>query len=209
MEVEHLRSALTEKESKEKDQIEHLSEQVNYLQTELEKAKNLSQMDGLTGVYNRKAFDEYIEDMVARNDVLGKPLSMLLLDIDDFKSINDDFGHLIGDRVLLAFANKCKRAIREEDYLARYGGEEFVIVLPGATLRNASKKAKQICKSIARTQYSTDEAADGRSLSITVSIGVSALNKGDTSQALMNRADKALYIAKRTGKNRVVNEKKI
>ena len=129
--------------------------------------------------------------------------------IDNFKKINDACGHPIGDRVLLAVARKCRSLIRHEDFIARYGGEEFVIVLPHVSLRDALKKAKRICKAISATRYCLDEVSAGQVLSISVSIGVSIFQPGDTRKTLIDRADQALYIAKRAGKDRVVSENEL
>ena len=102
--------------------------------------------------------------------------------------------------------HKCRQSIRGEDFLARYGGEEFVIILPGASLKNAIKRAEAICKSIASTRYYLDEVEGNQTLSVTVSIGVSSLQKGDTTATVTQRADKALYAAKHKGKNCVLSE---
>jgi diguanylate cyclase len=108
----------------------------------------------------------------------------------------------VGDRVILALANACRQMIRRDDFLARYGGEEFVILLPGASRRNAAKKARQICTSVAQTHYTLAAEKDEPTLSITVSIGVSDYRRGDNVESLLQRADKALYDAKAAGKNR-------
>jgi len=129
-----------------------------------------------------------------------------MLDIDDFKKINDKYGHQTGDRVILAVISKCRQSIRGEDFLARYGGEEFAIILPGASLKNAAKKADHICKSIAATRYCLDDVPGIPILSITISIDVSCLQRADTVAAVTRRADKALYAAKYAGKNRVFSE---
>ena len=92
----------------------------------------------------------------------GSQLSVLMLDIDNFKKINDGFGHQIGDRVLVALARKCYGFIRNDDVMARYGGEEFVILLPNASLDNAVKKADKICKTIAQTRYALDDIEPGK-----------------------------------------------
>ena len=131
----------------------------------------------------------------------------MMIDIDDFKQINDNFGHTIGDRVLMALAQKCRNHIRGEDFLARYGGEEFTIILEGASLRIALKKAREICSLIASVRYATSESQKDDYLSMTVSIGVSQYKKGDSAGDLIERADKALYDAKRKGKNRAVSRK--
>ena len=207
-EIEQLNQSVQQKQQYDKNQVERLSSKVSSLEVELKKAKKESLTDGLTGIYNRQAFDEYLKNLVEQNAVFRSPFSMLMLDIDDFKKINDSYGHQIGDRVILAMVQKCKQFIRKDDYFTRYGGEEFVIILPDASLKNSLKKARQICKSIAQAQYSIDNAhamvqQGGTGLSFTVSIGVSTYRKGDTEATVTERADKALYLAKRGGKNAV------
>lgn len=206
-EVEEMRGIVNEKQDRDRKQMDTLSVQVHSLKRELEKAKKESLVDGLTGVYNRKAFDDYIKDKIEANMVRKFPFSLLMLDIDDFKKINDTYGHHVGDRVLIACARKFSEPIRKDDFVARYGGEEFVIVLPKASLRGAAKKARAICKAVAESRYVVDEWEEENVLAVTVSIGVSAYRKGDTAATLTERADQALYVAKQTGKNRVVTEK--
>lgn len=206
-EIEQIRETVKEKQSHDSTQLEILSNQVNNLSLELERARTESLTDGMTGIYNRKAFDSHISTLVEKNSVTRAPFSLLMLDIDNFKKVNDDYGHRTGDRVILAIIGKCRQSIRGEDFFARYGGEEFVIILPGASLKNASKRAEHICKSIASTRYYLDDAAGSPTLSVTVSIGVSSLQKGDTVATVTGRADKALYAAKRNGKNCVFSEK--
>ena len=109
----------------------------------------------------------------------------------------------------MALVRKCTELTRDEDFLARYGGEEFIIVLPGASLRNALKKAQRLRKTIAETHYTTDKEKGGKGLSITVSIGASSFRKNDSVSTVIDRSDQALYQAKRTGKNRVASEKDI
>ena len=205
-EVEQMRKTVREKQENDSKQIEMLSQQVNSLNVDLEKAMEESLKDGLTGIYNRRAFDRYIINLEERNTVTDSPFSLLILDIDKFKDINDTYGHTVGDRVLLALVQRCKEIIRSDDYLARYGGDEFVIVLPGASLKNASKMAKRIWKAIAAASYSIDDVEEGQKLSFTVSIGVSAHKKGDTAVTVTERADKALYKAKRSDKGGVVTQ---
>ena len=209
IEIENIRTSVREKELRDSEKYEILSKRVNSLNVELEKAKEESIKDGLTGVFNRKAFDGYISKLVERNTVTKAPFSLLLLDIDDFKKINDHFGHQTGDRVLVATAHKCRELIRSDDFLARYGGEEFVVVLSGASLRNAVKKGKLICKEISKARYALEESKKDTIISITLSIGASVHKKGDTVETAIERADKALYAAKQAGKNRVVSEKEI
>ena len=208
-EIEQIRETVKEKQSHDSTKLEILSKQVCNLSVELEKARTESLTDGMTGIYNRKAFDSHIVDLIEKNTVSKAPFSLLMLDIDDFKKINDDYGHQTGDRVILAIINKCGQSIREEDFFARYGGEEFVIILPGATLRNAIKRAQHICKSIASTRYYLDDVPGSPTLSVTVSIGISSLQKEDTMTSVTQRADKALYAAKHNGKNCVFSEKSV
>lgn len=202
-EVNQMREIIKQKEDQNKRQVKHLASQVDALQQELHKARTKSMTDGLTGIFNREAFDNTLGEFLERSLVMNTGFALLMLDLDDFKAINDTHGHLIGDRVLMAFAQKCRGLVRGDDVIARYGGEEFAIILSGANLRNALAKARQICGAIAAARYAT---CDGNSeqdyLSVTVSIGVSAYKKGDTEQSLISRADKALYKAKRKGKNR-------
>ena len=208
-EIAHMRETVKEKETRDSVQLKKLSRKVNLLNTELKKAREESLIDGLTGIYNRKAFDRYIHNLVARNSVSRSPFSVLLVDIDNFKQINDNFGHQVGDRVLAALADKCGKYIRQQDFLARYGGEEFVIILPGASLKNAVKKSRQFCRQIAATRYSLEGFPQDRFLSLTVSIGISTYRKTDTVATITERADKALYAAKQGGKNRAVSEKEL
>jgi diguanylate cyclase len=206
-EIEQIRATVKEKQSRDNIKLEILSKQVKTLNVQLEKVRSESLADGLTGIYNRKAFDHKIGELVHKNTVSRSPFSLLMIDIDDFKKINDTYGHPIGDRVIMAIANKCRQSIRGEDFLARSGGEEFVIILPGASLKNAVKKANQIRKSIAATHYSLDEVHGSPTLSVTASIGVSSHQNADTIATVIQRADQALYAAKRAGKNRALSEK--
>ena len=206
-EIDQIRQMLSAKQEQDALRIEKLANRIDFLQNELDKAKSQSETDGLTGVYNRQAFDAQIVEDVRGRDGRWAPFSLLLLDLDDFKKINDTYGHLTGDRVLVAFAQKCRQSIRSNDFIARYGGEEFAIIMPGASLRNAAKKARQICDSIARTRYALEGGRSDDYLSITTSIGVSTLEKNDTPTGIIDRADKALYKAKNNGKNQVATEK--
>ncbi len=205
-EVASIQATVRKKEERDRQQMDALSKQVSRLNVELKEVKTKAMTDGLTKAYNREAFDSYIRKIVDRNTIKQSPFSLLMLDIDDFKKINDTYGHQIGDRVLVALVKKCTEFIRDEDFLARYGGEEFVIVLPGASLRNALKKAQRLRKAIAGTHYTTDKEKGGKGLSITVSIGASSFSKKDSVSTVIDRSDQALYQAKRTGKNRVVSE---
>ncbi|NOZ08945.1 MAG: diguanylate cyclase [FCB group bacterium] len=207
VEIGHIKETVRKKQEQDRRRVESLSQRISRLNVELEQARTKSLTDGLTGINNRQSFDLYIRELVEKNSVIRHPFAMFILDIDDFKAINDTYGHQTGDRILLAMVMKCKEFIRTEDFIARYGGDEFIIILQGASLRNAVKRAKQISKSIAGSQYRVDDLKKGLTLSFTVSIGVSAFRKGDTITSLINRADEALYASKKKGKNGVVSEK--
>lgn len=203
-EVTQMREIVDQKKDQDRRQVQQLAGQVDTLRQELEKTRARSMTDGLTGVFNRQAFDDALNDLMARSKVMNNDFSLLMLDLDDFKKINDTYGHLIGDRVLVAFCQKCRSSIRGDDVLARYGGEEFAILLPGASLKNGLKKGRQICDTISSARYATSNDQNDDYLSVTVSIGVTVFKKEDTTETLIGRADKALYKAKRSGKNCVV-----
>jgi diguanylate cyclase len=205
-EVDNMRAMVREKENLDQKALDALSSQVDVLKKELDKARHTANTDGLTGINNRKALDDYLQRLVERNTVTRAPFSLLMMDLDDFKQLNDTYGHTVGDRMLLAFAQKCRATVRSDDFLARYGGEEFTLILPGASLRNATKKAKQVCRSVAAAKYAADDSPRADVVAITVSIGVSTYRKGDTVKSLVDRADQCLYKAKAAGKNKAVAE---
>lgn len=202
----HLDRMVEDKRAADAQQIAALTVQVEQLKSELNKVRKVAETDGLTGVLNRKSMDEILVDLSSKAAISRRSFAFLLIDIDNFKQLNDTYGHQIGDRVLIAFARKCYRMLRADDYLARYGGEEFAVILPDASLRNAVKKARRICEAVAGTRYAIGKASEEQYLSVTVSIGVSALRRTDSIPALIERADKALYLAKRTGKNKAMSE---
>ncbi|MGE3540040.1 MAG: GGDEF domain-containing protein [Candidatus Tectimicrobiota bacterium] len=205
-EVDQIKHSVQDKQSRDAQRLALLSQEVKSLRLDVEKAEQASRSDGLTGAANRLAFDMHIKDLVERNTVTAMACTMLLLDIDNFKSINDTYGHPVGDRVIMALVQRCRTLIRKDDFLARYGGEEFVILLHGASLRQGLKRAKTICQAVASVNYAIDEQRPQDTLGFTVSIGVSALRRHDTVASFIERADKALYAAKHQGKNRAISE---
>lgn len=159
-------------------------------------------LDGLTQLYNRRYFDEFLDREVVRSQRHDRPLSLLMLDIDRFKSINDQFGHLCGDFVLRGLADAVRQLVRKEDVFARYGGEEFGIVLVETERDGAISVAERIRQIVADHQFDFDSTP----IRLTVSIGV-ASTRGDqcmTPQNLVRLADGHLYQAKQSGRNRVV-----
>ncbi len=205
-EVAEMKQHIREKQEQDSKHMDELTRNVAVLKVDLEKARHDSLTDGLTGALNRLAFDTTMGQMVSRSEIVWKPFAVLMLDVDDFKLVNDQYGHAVGDRVLLALVEMGKSVIRKDDLVARYGGEEFVIILPETSFKQAMKKAQLLCRSIAKTDYQIDDARPNDKLSFTVSIGVSTLRKDDTVESLVDRADKAMYQAKHLGKNQVVGE---
>jgi len=159
----------------------------------------LATMDGLTCVFNRRHFDTLARVEWGRFQRYGRPLSLLILDVDKFKSINDQFGHDAGDLVLKAIADDCSSMRRETDIDARFGGEEFVLLLPETNESAAGLVAERL-----RKQIEDHPDALGLGTQISVSIGVAGATLGMLSfDVLLKRADEALYEAKRLGRNRV------
>jgi diguanylate cyclase (GGDEF)-like protein len=164
-------------------------------------AEWLAVTDPLTGAFNRRHFFVVGERRFAHSRQAREPVCVLLLDVDNFKSINDQHGHATGDRVLIEVARACKMSLRDADLLARYGGEEFVALLPATDLPEALLVAERVRTSVADTQVATDGGAVVRP---TVSVGVAMLAAGLVSfDGLLAQADAAMYDAKRSGKNRV------
>lgn len=159
--------------------------------------REIALKDQLTGLYNRYYLLEAAEQRMANAARHGNPLSVLMLDIDYFKKINDQYGHLIGDSVLTILATELSNACRKEDIAARYGGEEFVFLLGYCAIDVAEAKAEAIRKQVEGLSFPSD-------VKVTVSIGVTQLGSADeTIERLLDRADKALYQAKELGRNQV------
>jgi two-component system cell cycle response regulator len=161
--------------------------------------------DALTSLFNRRYMETHLAALAEQAAQRGKPLSVLILDIDFFKSINDGHGHDAGDDVLREFSVRIRKSIRNIDLACRYGGEEFVIVMPETDIAVAGMVAERIRRRIATEAFPIQQGA--KSLEVTISIGIASLGSGgDTAAAMLKRADTALYRAKRDGRNRVVQD---
>jgi len=159
--------------------------------------------DGLTGLHNRRYMESHLSTLVEQAASRGKPLSLLVLDIDYFKSINDGYGHDAGDDVLREFATRMRKSIRGIDLACRYGGEEFVVVMPETDMAIAAMVAERVRRRIAGEPFVIQQS--GHAIDVTISIGIAALrDANDTAATILRRADQALYRAKRDGRNRVV-----
>ncbi|HEU5088886.1 MAG TPA: sensor domain-containing diguanylate cyclase, partial [Roseiflexaceae bacterium] len=163
--------------------------------------QRLAITDALTGVYNRRHFLDLAHTELARANRSPAPLAMLMLDIDQFKRINDTYGHAVGDRALQSMVHCCRATLRTIDVLGRYGGEEFAVLLSGADEQQALMVAERLRQQIAEVPIPLGD----REISITVSIGVAVRAEHSTLslQTLLDYADKALYQAKSAGRNRV------
>jgi diguanylate cyclase (GGDEF)-like protein len=176
--------------------------------------QQLADMDSLTGVYTRRKFYEIAEKEFAHSRRDNTPLSLIMLDVDEFKKFNDTFGHKVGDFVLQIAAEQCKSSVRGVDTLARHGGEEFIILLPGTELEDAILVAKRLreCVELADLdsakkflELATGSSATLDSLRVTVSLGIAALDKSCANiDILVDHADRAMYAAKNSGRNKVV-----
>lgn len=205
----HVRAHIDEENTrreKAESEADQLREQLNQLERDtFDLRRQVAQTyqeamcDALTGLPNRRAYDERITQEFARWKRFGEPLALLVWDVDDFKKLNDTFGHKAGDRALAMVAKTLGGRLRETDFLARYGGEEFVLVFIGASPEDALKVADVMRNAIEDIGLHSH----GKPVKLTVSGGMSAFAEGDDPEKVFERADKALYEAKRQGKNRV------
>jgi diguanylate cyclase (GGDEF)-like protein len=171
-------------------------QETRLLKSDLTIFREKSRIDGLTGIFNRTTFVELILDEIKRSRILEYPLVLLILDIDDFKKVNDTFGHLVGDKILQGLGAALKGSLRRNDILARYGGEEFAVLIPHAPLNEGAQVAEKIRAGLAAMVVPDAPR-------ITVSIGCSSYSPDETPESFFKRADDALYAAKRDGKNRI------
>jgi diguanylate cyclase (GGDEF)-like protein len=157
--------------------------------------------DPLTGLYNRRAFEECLQHTIGLNQLFGYPATMMLIDIDHFKQVNDTYGHAAGDAVLKAVAEQIVRVCkRRSDFAARYGGEEFAVILRETTLREAQRIAQQLAEQVRRHAI---PIPDSEPIRVTVSIGVSELRANEGADEWFRRTDALLYQAKQAGRDQV------
>jgi diguanylate cyclase (GGDEF)-like protein len=167
-----------------------------------EEARRLSLMDGLTGIWNRRFFQMQFRQVLATAQRFERPFSLLMLDLDRFKRVNDTHGHPRGDAILIEFARRVTGVLREVDTFARYGGEEFIVLLPETHLEGAKTTADKIWDVIRSTPFGS---LDEEPIDLTVSIGVAAYpDHGENLTSLVDAADRALYHGKEQGRDRVV-----
>lgn len=184
------------------NQLNTSSIQVQELRKDLDSVRREALTDALTGLANRKSFDSELRHAVARAIEEEEPMSLLMIDIDHFKSFNDNYGHQVGDQVLRLVAKTFMDHLKGQDVAARYGGEEFSIILPETPLQAAVQVANKLRKTVAVKDV-INKASDSKLGRITISVGVAELHPGEPLPELIERADAALYTAKNNGRNQV------
>lgn len=205
-EISRLKEAVREKQSKEKEQYAELSSSVEALQVKLTTAVNRSLRDPLTGLYNRNGWDQEMVEACHVASVTQKPFAVALVDVDNFKKINDTGGHQVGDLILVKIAESFKASFRAEDFTARFGGDEFAIILSLPTLDKAHRRLDRFCQEISKPTYQCPVEGQQYYVKISISVGVSLYRLGDSPASLVRRADESLYLAKKAGKNQVMTE---
>lgn len=193
-----VRGQIEERRSREQHQIDVLQDAMLQLRNELSQMREAAKIDGLTKLFNRAALDEHVPLVADQSFLSGTEACVVMIDIDHFKGINDNYGHQTGDEVLRQVAEALVRGFfRREDFVARYGGEEFCIIAQHTTFdttRERAERLRQAVESLAITAF-------GKTLHVSVSFGIAALQTGETSQSWIKRADEALYRAKLKGRN--------
>lgn len=190
---------LTNSSNDLKLELEQSSIEMARLKAELEQVKEIARVDGLTGLLNRSAFDKELQRLCNQS---YEHLSLALFDLDHFKLLNDNFGHLLGDRVIQFFASLLKKYSGDEHIAARYGGEEMVVIIIGLSQQQAIEFVDSIRTDLSNSNLK-QKNSDKSIGQITVSAGLSFLQLGDTPSSLIDRADRALYKAKHNGRNQV------
>ena len=179
--------------------VESANQKIEKLKQQMEKIKQKVSIDPLTRVDNRRAFDAKIKQEFASFKRYGSKGSMIMIDIDHFKMVNDTYGHRTGDGVLRVVAGIIKKEIRDIDSLARYGGEEFAVILPHTVLSPALEVAERLRAKVEESRFSYK----GKQFSVTISLGVGEIQEDDTLESFLQRVDAALYAAKNAGRNQL------
>jgi diguanylate cyclase len=187
-------------------EVESLRAERDALVRVLQHTEALSLTDELTGLPNRRAFVQRLDQELSRSQRTGQPLAMVLLDIDNFKAINDRYGHYVGDMILRGYAQSMVPEIRQHDLLARYGGEEFVLLLPETLLDDARNALDKLGRRIRREPLDVGDTLIDLP---TFSAGIACLRAGESATTLINRADQSLYRAKRLGRNRIETDEQL
>ncbi len=192
---------ISARQEKYQQHLKALGEQLNDMREDLLEARRQMEHDPLTGLYNRGAFDSALEHYVNLSFFSGQPLTLMLIDVDHFKAINDNFGHRAGDAVLREISNGVLRCFpRRNDFVARYGGEEIAVLLLDTNIANAERLADRTIEMIRQVNCNHD----GQNIQVTCSAGFAVLRRLEGSESLLERADQALYRAKNGGRDRAM-----
>jgi diguanylate cyclase (GGDEF)-like protein len=199
--VDVVTDVMEQRKKLQQEQMQVLSEKITRLKTELHEARESAALDPLTQLHNRTSLDSQLERVADLSFLMSATPCLLMIDVDHFKSVNDRFGHPIGDQVIRRIADTLVRNfLRREDFVARYGGEEFVVVVPDSSSHAVRQRAERVRQAIGEIAFSKGT----EQFTVTASIGVAVLGHGDTGKSWLERADAALYEAKSAGRNRVV-----
>ena len=201
--IENSRQLLHEKREREKAAYDALQRKVRGLESQLQQTVEETHIDPLTQIHNRRAFDERIAEVMTHHRRAEDGFGLALFDIDRFKLINDDHGHLIGDRMLRVFANYLKASVRSNDFIARYGGEEFVAIMFASGPGGVWEVAERLREKIENKRFRYQQAGKTEIIRLTVSGGTAFVRQGDSAESILERADSCLYRAKRSGRNRI------
>lgn len=204
-EVEDLKRAVTERQRRDEEAQGRLAQRVEVLESSLAAMRQAASIDPLTQIANRGQFDRTLRQWMTTHTGPGDPFVLALVDVDDFKGINDGHGHAIGDRVLILVAQMLQSSIRKGDLVARYGGDEFAVLLDGLRLEQAEARFAELVARIARSVHRYERSEAGGSIRFTISCGVAEYALAESETCLIERADAALYRAKRSGKNGAVS----
>ncbi|GEM_PF-1535402 len=172
------------------------------LDDDLKRIRELAEKDSLTGIYNRRTFFKEAQHSIAHTQRVNTPCSLMILDIDYFKNINDTYGHIMGDKILSHVVENVKSCLDQSDIFARYGGEEFIVLMPNRDIQTAYHLAQTINQKVAQTPYLGSNAL--LCIKVTLSIGLTVCHKGNEIEDMIKIADNALYQAKNSGRDKVV-----
>lgn len=198
IDIEKITAKFSDIQSHMELEVKKANSIINELTSRVKQLEETSNLDALTKVFNRRALDNYLEDVFKSK--MYKDFHLLMLDIDNFKHINDTYGHVVGDKILIFIAALLRKTLRDSDRIFRYGGEEFAIILD----RSTNEQAKAIASRLLGLIKTNNLIYLGQKIEVTASIGMTSFRQEDVnSDELLQRADKALYISKQTGKNRV------
>lgn len=186
--------------NEQRGRIEQLETEMNVMQQRLASTQRRALTDALTGIPNRSAYDQRLGSEIGSPARVSRPLCLVVLDVDFFKKINDQYGHPAGDKLLQSLGQHLQRCLREQDFAARYGGEEFVLLFDGINLSQGLTVADKLRRGVEKMHF----AVRGDPVQVTVSAGLTCLKPGDTAQSVFERADRALYQAKQGGRNQCV-----